>query len=83
MTARSPQRPNAKGKPTPAAPQNQPRNSADLDIEEVLAEYEAQIGALTGQLIQKNLAIRKLKAELVKKRTGSDDGPSEEGPADD
>lgn len=66
-----------------AEPEEATQNSADLDITEVLAEYEAQIGALTGQLIQKNIVIKKLKNELVKKRSGSNDGPSEEGPADD
>ena len=88
MTRRSPQRP--KSVPTPKAPQNQPAESEDLGIDEVLAEYEAQIGALTGQLIQKNIAIKKLvaernslKKELLKKNgMESDDPPSEEGSAD-
>lgn len=50
-----------------AAPESG-EDSMDLDIQELIDEYEAQIGALTGQLIQKNLAIKKLKAELVKKQ---------------
>lgn len=68
----------------------EPENTMGLDADEVLVEYEAQIGALTGQAIQKNIIIKKLrgqieglKRELVKKRTGSDDAPSEEGSAGD
>lgn len=73
-----------KNRPTPARPRKQapaqPQdgisedgNTAGIAVEEVLAEYEAQIGNLSGQLIQRDLIIRKLRAELVNKnRTGSD-----------
>lgn len=57
----------AKKEPLEATPEER-EESMDLDIQELISDYEAQIGHLTGQLIQKNLAIKKLKAELLKKQ---------------
>lgn len=83
MNARSPQRP--KRTPTPKAPQNQPpaeSNDMQISFEEMQAGYEAQIGAMSTMIVQQNIMLEKLKRELTKKRTRSDDGPSPEGPAD-
>lgn len=55
----------AKKEPTEAAPQAE--DMMDLDIQELMSGYEDQIGALTGQLIQKNLVIKRLREELLKK----------------
>lgn len=72
MTAKRPGS-QSKGKATPTAPQNEDVNvvADDLDVEEVLGGYEAQIGQLTGQLIRQNVLIRSLRKELLKKNAGT------------
>lgn len=60
----------AKKEPMEAAEPTQPaaeEEVADLDIREVLQGYEEQMGALTGQLIQKNVLIKSLRQQLVEK----------------
>lgn len=58
----------AKQEPKEAATPTEKDSGMEISFSEMQAGYEAQIGAMSSQLIQQGIIIEKLRTELTAKR---------------